>query len=294
MLLLNDCVIIPDLGGFVANYKPAEIRHDCFLPPSKEIAFNPKLRKSDGLLINYISEKEGLGFFDAKLKVESFVDGAFLILQRYEKLKFAGIGDLYYDRMENLQFEPAIDQNLLIDAYGLDEFTFEKLYQRLVPDTATKVQHSDNQPIVFSRRNVKKVLIGAPLLLALALIPMKKTNDIVDHSNLNIITQLADVVAPVQEKITEPETAQFVEEKAAPVEENRYFVIGGSFKELANAQEYMQQMKDEGYSPENLGVFNGLYRISIQGFASMNDAKTTLNSLRQENPKSGYWIHVKN
>lgn len=294
MLLLNDCVIIPDLGGFVANYKPAEIRHDCFLPPSKEIAFNPKLRKSDGLLINYISEKEGLGFFDAKLKVESFVDGAFLILQRYEKLKFAGIGDLYYDRMENLQFEPAIDQNLLIDAYGLDEFTFEKLYQRLVPDTATKVQHSDNQPIVFSRRNVKKVLIGAPLLLALALIPMKKTNDIVDHSNLNIITQLTEVVAPMQEKVTEPETAQFVEEKVAPVEENRYFVIGGSFKELANAQEYMQQMKDEGYSPENLGVFNGLYRISIQGFASMNDAKTTLNSLRQENPKSGYWIHVKN
>ena len=63
ILLLNDCVIIPDFGGFVANYKPAMIENNRFFPPTKEIAFNNKLISNDGLLINYISEAEGVDYF---------------------------------------------------------------------------------------------------------------------------------------------------------------------------------------------------------------------------------------
>lgn len=290
LLLLNDCVIIPDLGGFVSNYKPAQIKHNRFSPPSKEIAFNPKLHKNDGLLINFISEQDGVGYFEAKQRVENFVEESVLKLQRYEKLVFQGVGQLYYDRMENLQFEPAIEQNLLVDAYGLEDFSYEKLYQRLVPEPAIKIQHTEGKPVIFSRRNVKKVLIGAPLLLALALIPMKKTNDIMNHSDLNIFTQLTEVVAPAQEIASEPE-----EVITAPVEElnNRYFLIGGSFKEEKNATDYIEQMKAKGFHPENLGVFNGLYRISIESYPNMTEAKNQLNAMRSNDPKSGVWIHIK-
>ena len=128
---MNDCVVIPDFGGFVSNYKPAQIKHNRFTPPSKEIAFNPKLQKNDGLLINFISETEGLGYFEAKLKVEAFVDEALLKLENYEKLFFEGVGQLYYDRMENLLFEPAVDQNLLAESFGLESFSYEKLYEKV-------------------------------------------------------------------------------------------------------------------------------------------------------------------
>ncbi len=291
LLLLNDCVVVPEFGGFVSNYKPAQIKHNRFMPPSKEIAFNPKLQKNDGLLINYISENEGIGYFEAKQKVESFVDESLLKLENYEKLIFEGIGQLYYDRMENLLFEPIADQNLLIDSYGMESFSYEKLYEKMMPKPAMKIQHPEAVQVVFNKRNVKKVLIGVPLLLALALIPMKN-KDILNHSDLNIFSQLTEVVAPAQEIVTESLVVK--ETEITPViNSNKYFLIGGSFRQEENAAQFMEMMKQEGFQPENLGVFNGLHRISIQSFSSFQEAQNKLNELRAEKSKSGVWIHIK-
>ena len=130
LLLLNDCVIIPEFGGFVANYKPATIENNQFFPPAKEIAFNNKLNSNDGLLINYISETEGIDYFSARLKLDSFVEATNLNLERNRNVYFEGVGYLHYDSRENLLFEPQLRQNLLVDSYGLQNFSYEKLYQR--------------------------------------------------------------------------------------------------------------------------------------------------------------------
>ena len=47
LLKTNDCVIIPDLGGFIANYQSAAFnaQGDQFYPPTKEIIFSGKLKK---------------------------------------------------------------------------------------------------------------------------------------------------------------------------------------------------------------------------------------------------------
>ena len=52
LLLENDCVIIPDFGGFIAHYSPAKIDSDTgqFLPPCRTIGFNAQLILNDGLL----------------------------------------------------------------------------------------------------------------------------------------------------------------------------------------------------------------------------------------------------
>jgi len=294
LLLLNDCVVIPDFGGFVSNYKPALVKHNRFMPPSKEIAFNPKLQKNDGLLISFVSEKEGLGYFEAKLKVEAFVDEALLKLEKYEKVLFEGVGQLYYDRMENLLFEPEAEENLLIDSFGLESFSYEKLYEKLVPKPAVKIQDKVPVQVIFSKRNVKKVLIGVPLLLALALIPMKNDKDILNHSDLNILSQLTEVIAPVQETRATEKTETPKEEISVPQENNdKYFLIGGSFKSEENVRQFMADMSKKGFSPVNLGLFNGLYRISIQSFSNFREAKDRLNEFRTENPESGVWIHIK-
>ena len=291
LLLLNDCVVVPDFGGFVSNYKPAQIKHNRFMPPSKEIAFNPKLQKNDGLLISFISEKEGLGYFEAKQKAESFVDESLLKLQNYERLTFEGVGQLYYDPMENLLFEPAADLNLLVDSYGLESFSHEKLYEKFMPKPAIKIQNKEAVQVIFSKRNVKKALIGVPLLLALALIPVKN-KDIINHSDLNIFSQLTEMVAPAQEIVAEQTTVK--EPEAVPVINNdKYFLIGGSFRQEENAAIFIEMMKKEGYQPEDLGIFNGLHRISIQSFSSFQEAKDKLNELRGGDPKSGVCIHIK-
>ena len=53
LLLTHDCVILPDLGGFVAHYEPhyqSEEDHS-FFPPTRSLSFNPQLLVNDGLLV---------------------------------------------------------------------------------------------------------------------------------------------------------------------------------------------------------------------------------------------------
>ena len=132
--------------------------------------------------------------------------------------------------------------------------------KKLVPKPALKIKNPEAVQILLSKRNVKKVLIGVPLILALALIPMKNTKDILNHSDLNILAHFTETVtpAPVQESVAE--IVPVDEPKEAVVEkknEDKYFLIGGSFRFEENANVFMDQMKKKGYKPENIGVFNG-------------------------------------
>jgi len=293
ILLLNDCVIIPEFGGFVANYKPATIENNQFFPPTKEIAFNNKLISNDGLLINYISEAEGIDYFNAKQKLDSFVEETMLNLERNRNVYFEGVGYLHYDSRENLQFEPQLKQNLLVESYGLQNFSYEKLYQRQMPKPAFKVEYREPVPVIFQQRKLKKLVIAIPLLIAMALIPMKHNNEYLSKSDMGMWETLmqSTPAAPIQT----PElnlTENAVTEVASETEQLKYFIIGGSFKSEENANKYILQLKEQGYSGQNLGVFKGLNRVAMKGFSNMGDAQKELNSLLTKNPGSGVWIHV--
>ena len=46
LLLENDCIIVPGLGGFVAYYSEAyyEEAENIYLPPYRTVGFNPVLK----------------------------------------------------------------------------------------------------------------------------------------------------------------------------------------------------------------------------------------------------------
>ena len=49
LLLTNDCVIIPNFGGFMAHYRAAHFdeRDNSFLPPTRTVGFNHALKLND-------------------------------------------------------------------------------------------------------------------------------------------------------------------------------------------------------------------------------------------------------
>lgn len=293
ILLLNDCVIIPEFGGFVANYKPATVENNQFFPPTKEIAFNNKLVSNDGLLINFISEAEGIDYFSAKLKLDSFVEETLLNLERNRNVYFDGIGYLHYDSRENLQFEPQLKQNLLVESYGLQNFSYEKLYQRQMPKPAAKIEYREPVPVIFEKRKFKKLVVAVPLLIAMALIPMKHNKEYLAKSDMGMWETLMQSTpttpAPVQEQTTEENTTVVV---VAQPQNFKYFIIGGSFKSEENANKYLRQLSEKGYSGKDLGIYNGLHRVAMVGFATIEEAQKELNSMLVQNPQSGVWIHI--
>jgi nucleoid DNA-binding protein len=251
------------------------------------------LTSNDGLLVNYISDVEGIGYFEARQKLENFVEETQLNLERNRNVYFEGVGYLHYDSRENLQFEPQLKQNLLVESYGLQNFSYEKLYQRQMPKPAFKVEYREPVPVVFQKRKLQKLVVAVPLLMAMALIPMKNNKEYLSKSDMGLWDAIMQSAPVVSTNSAEQTLADFTSEIVAqPITEMKYFIVGGSFKSEENANKYLEQLKQQGYSGKNLGVFKGLHRIAMKGFVTMEEAQKELNSIRYQNPQSGVWIHV--
>ncbi len=121
LLYRYDCVIIPGLGGFVANLEPASLQPEkqLAMPPSKGIIFNKNLTGNDGLLADAIARAENLPYSEAKRRVADFVSRSREKLGRGESLIFEDLGVLYTDRDGVLRFRPDFSVNFLVESFGL-------------------------------------------------------------------------------------------------------------------------------------------------------------------------------
>ncbi|MDY0077776.1 MAG: SPOR domain-containing protein [Bacteroidales bacterium] len=124
LLFEHECVVIPGLGGFITKNHPAEIhsiKHQ-FKPPHKEIVFNQHLRANDGMLLNYIAQKEALAYADAKKKMDRFVLRCLDEMEHGRRITFRNIGSIYYDNHKQVVFDADTTQNYLADSFGLTGF----------------------------------------------------------------------------------------------------------------------------------------------------------------------------
>ncbi len=74
--------------------------------------------------------------------------------------------------------------------------------------------------------------------------------------------------------------------------ENIYFIVSGAFKDANNAQTKMENLKSQGYNAVIVGPNGaGLMIVAYEGFPNMEDAKTKLKEIRQNNSQA--WIYKK-
>lgn len=127
LLFLHDCVIIPDFGGFICNYKSAYIDETSgtICPPSKDILFNRNLTHNDGLLANWIVCKENISYDKAVKQIELFCEDLKIRLNQRQRIAFGDIGVFYTDRRFNIIFESG-ENNFLSDTYGMNEIEVPK------------------------------------------------------------------------------------------------------------------------------------------------------------------------
>ncbi|MBL4709475.1 MAG: SPOR domain-containing protein [Flavobacteriales bacterium] len=121
LLYSYDCVVIPDFGGFVANYASAKIQpiQHRITPPSKQISFNKNLKSNDGLLGNLIAEKKSLTYKEANELIKSFVNQSIVGLNKGDKIQIEKVGTLYLDPERNIQFVAEEQNDFLLDSFGL-------------------------------------------------------------------------------------------------------------------------------------------------------------------------------
>ncbi len=120
----HECVVIPELGGFISSYQPASIhpvQHQ-FNPPAKKLMFNEALKTNDGLLANYIATDQRVSYEAAMEGIRQFVKMAKSALSNGEAVTFENIGSIYLGYDGNLQFDQNDSVNYLKDVYGMSTF----------------------------------------------------------------------------------------------------------------------------------------------------------------------------
>ncbi|UOQ70852.1 HU domain-containing protein [Hymenobacter cellulosilyticus] len=204
----HDCVIIPDFGGLIADYAPAQVhpvRHT-LAPPAKRVAFNQSLTRNDGLLVDALSRSLNLSTAQARLLVRDAVARLQAELDASQRTELPGVGVFRQSAGRGLEFEYTGNQNLLTASYGLPELISRPIR---ATDALLARDRQQSAPILAvsrSRRAMKTFRIAATLVIA-GLI-------------LSINYQIADAVGYLPEswKLTSGEE-QTAAQPAAPAEE---------------------------------------------------------------------------
>lgn len=135
LLLENDCVIVPGLGGFVAHYTPAARtdEENLFLPPTRIIGFNPRLKMNDGLLVQSYMAACNTNFPDATRMVEKEVEAVSAALHEDGKVDLPNVGELRYSIRGTYEFLPYDHKIATPYLYGLDSFEMQELAELKKP-----------------------------------------------------------------------------------------------------------------------------------------------------------------
>lgn len=320
LLFGNDCVIIPGFGGFVAHYSPAKIHpiNHSFYPPSKNILFNSKLIRDDGLLIDFISEDQHMSYAEAKSMVEKFIRETQNTLTNGDVVRFKNIGDLKRDAVGKLLFTPDDSINYLEEAFGLSTFVSPPIL-RSSAQSRNESKFIDRKPESGKKRAQRKKYLAyaatIPVLLLLGWFVFFgnfRTLDtqqsgiinLSDSENFATLEKKEDPVA-VKTKNSPIESLDFSDvdageneleapsvkpANAVPIIRKNYYIIGGAFGIEANADKLVSTLINKGYEAERAGISpSGLHMVSYFRTADKSEALINLDVIRrEENPTA--WL----
>ncbi|NDW12796.1 SPOR domain-containing protein [Bacteroides sp. 214] len=129
LLLENDCVIVPDFGGFVAHYTPASWnkKEQRFSPPCRTLGFNPQLTINDGTLVQSYMKAYDTTFADASRIIEREVKHLVDTLHKTGKVELTNVGELRLSINSIYTFVPYDNRITSPTLYGLDTFEIQEV-----------------------------------------------------------------------------------------------------------------------------------------------------------------------
>lgn len=211
LLYRYDCVIVPDFGGFVSNYKSASlhtIQHK-LKAPSKQISFNKNLKTNDGLLSSHLAKRRSIAYDEAMDLIASFVQNANTQLQQGDKIHIEKVGTLFLDPEKNIQFRPEENNDFLLDSFGLADFRVQPIKRE---DAQEKIERKIKEavPLIKELPAKKKKTYWPAAAAIIALIGLtfffNQQIGLVDQQDLNFSSFFApEVKSKYESKVLDNE-----------------------------------------------------------------------------------------
>lgn len=341
LLYKHECVIVPQFGGFVARHLPASISNEGSLisPPAKSILFNRNLQNNDGLLVNFIMEAESLSYNEANEQVMKFAHYCSSTLQSKQRVEINGVGVLFMNAEQSIQFEPQIDVNYLIESFGLFSINAEEIVaaktDKIIELSDRKVVAENNNSSSRKYLRIAAVSLAAPMLAlgiffsltntqmknkvtsafgistesnayekstyknnAYSYVASPAPNVTVDANgyasislsdNEYLFVNVSDTVA-ADKTVVKKVLHHVVKSSNAT---GKYKIVVGCFSVEENAQRLVNTLHDRNINASITGKNkNGLHVVSAGSTNNLDEARTLLQSIRQNYPSA--WMMTGN
>lgn len=290
LLSENECVIIPNFGGFIVHYTPASYveKDNLFLPPSRVIGFNPQLRINDGLLIQSYMAANNVGFSEAVKIIDGELRKLIVVLHKEGRITLNSIGELHYTINGNYEFMPNSNKTIPTAFYGLAPFEIEKLdsvqkKKRLMPTGSTLASQKKQRELRIEHTLLRNaVAIAAVFILFFAFsTPIQNT----DISNSNYAKLLpSELFEQVEEQAVT--TVRVV--SCPPVVEPQLSSVETPVKEesetAAKNDEAKASAATETEQPQATAPVQAnkeqLFHIIVAGGIGSKDAEKMVNELK--------------
>ena len=296
LLYINDCVTVPGFGSFIVNKFSSvyDEKKGKFYPPSRRVSFNPKIKNNDGLLANFISEKESISYEVAVKNIHNEVISWKKKLNT-EPILLDNIGELSYNSDENIIFSPDLDSNHFLGSYGLPSIYYKK-QQDLVStyNESTLKKYNDLKGNSSNSRVPDFVKYAAALVIIFSTTVFLSNQ----YEEYNFQNQLILEQENRQKTIQRVESAVFdfgsipAIELEVKVQVNKFHIIAGAFGVKSNADKLYKSLLSKGYNPTKLPLNDkGLIPISFDNFSNRKDAVIALRQLQMSENKDA-WIFI--
>lgn len=279
LLYRNDCVIVPGLGAFITRRVSStyDEQRGLMLPPRKEVAFNPDLRHTDGLLADFlVSQGEAQDYAQAQARIDAFVSDVMAKADEGSAYMMPGLGSFAIIE-GRLSFTPAQGLNALVESYGLE------------PVQAERVKTSVLETI--GRADIRKAVASAAAVAALLLVSPNTSDTQLSRADMTQPFLQSAMAAEKAEVAETPETNGEVEELLEPATTvDSYCVVVASFLTRQEAQDYIASMRARGVTDLSVLDYDGRVRVIAAQYPDHDEAVRANREIRNLQGFEKAWV----
>lgn len=305
LLLSNDCVIVPGLGGFMAHHVDARYDENdgTFLPPLRTLGFNPRLTMNDSLLVQSYIEAYDISYPEALRRIEAEVAEIRQHLESKREYELNDIGILRLNQEGNLEFEPCEAGILTPFLYGLSTFEMTPLVVEAKATTETAQDKNTTKVPEESAITIKMSWLRNAVAVAAAIVAFFMIGTPISNNSTMEMQQSAFITIPQHSIISQQQTTDDTQETQAIEKEKAkdsistntintteetsskptYCIVLASQVTKKNAEIFIEKLRKEGLSEVRLLTSkSNMLRIVYGNYTSETEAANTLRSLRNK------------
>ncbi|WP_421804540.1 SPOR domain-containing protein [Flagellimonas sp.] len=305
LLFDYNCVVVPGFGAFLAHGTSAAIDRttNTLVPPSKIISFNAQLSKNDGLLVSHIAKEKQLGYEELLKEVENVAQDWKERLAQGERIELFGIGTLWHNSEQRIQFQPEEKVNFLTASFGLSAFTATPIQREVIKEEVEELEERIPFIITPEKREQSSfrpwLKYAAVILLAVSLgATSYKTYGDLQEKEVAAQQDAQQEVSRLIQEATFFESAPLelpaINIKVTKKQLGKHHVIAGAFREEANAEKRVDQLKAKGYNAFYLGTNTyGLHQVAYDSFEDPKEALVFLRKVKAEDSRDAWLLSEK-